>query len=461
MKYITVDLGSTFIKAGLFDAEENRQIARKKYPTPEKRSDRGRLYYENHAREFVEIVQRIIREFCGIASDTAGILLSTQQHGCVISHPQLAEDMYISWQDTRCLKTRADTGISYLEELRARFSRADMLANGVYIKPAMAFCNLYALFEEEKLSRKQSTRIDTLGSYIIRKLTGNEVCHITNAAPLGFADILTNTWRRDMLEEIGLDFIRLPRITKELECCGTYEEGNICVQVFPDVGDVQTSVYGTSARSGDLVMNIGTSGQLIYLSDEFVPGNYEIRPFYDGNFCNVISCMPGGRNFDVQVDYIRDVGEKIFHVSLKREEVWQQIYLQEGWGETRGLEVDCGFYELPDRLADGSIRHITHENFTLQTVIGATAADFGRAYHKYAQVLRGPKAFSGRIYFTGGALLKNPLLQEAICRQFGAERIVCAQEDEVFAGMQKLILHCIDKKENPGRKGNETADSGR
>ena len=29
MKYITVDLGSTFIKAGLFDAEENRQIARK------------------------------------------------------------------------------------------------------------------------------------------------------------------------------------------------------------------------------------------------------------------------------------------------------------------------------------------------------------------------------------------------------------------------------------------------
>ena len=156
--------------------------------------------------------------------------------------------MYISWQDTRCLKTRADTGISYLEELRARFSRADMLANGVYIKPAMAFCNLYALFEEEKLSRKQSTRIDTLGSYIIRKLTGNEVCHITNAAPLGFADILTNTWRRDMLEEIGLDFIRLPRITKELECCGTYQEGNICVQVFPDVGVVQTSVYGRSAR---------------------------------------------------------------------------------------------------------------------------------------------------------------------------------------------------------------------
>ena len=198
-----------------------------------------------------------------------------------------------------------------------------------------------------------------------------------------------------MLTEICLDFIHLPRITKELECCGIYQEGNISIQIFPDVGDVQTSVYGTNAEPGDLVMNIGTSGQLIYLSDQFVPGNYEIRPFYDGNFCNVISCMPGGRNFDVQIDYIRDIGEKIFQVSLNREQVWQKLSSQDSWGETGGLEVDCGFYELPDRLADGSIRHINHENLTLRNVIGATAADFGRVYHKYAKELRGAGKFSG------------------------------------------------------------------
>ena len=443
MKYITVDLGSTFIKAGLFDAEANQQIARKKYLTPARKTEKGSMYYENRAEEFVEIVKRIIREFAGMAPDTEGILFSTQQHGCVISHPQLAEDIYISWQDTRCLKAMADTNISYLEELRKRFSRKDMEVNGVYIQPALALCNLYALFEEEKLSRKQDTRIDTLGSYIIRKLTGNEICHITNAAPMGFADILINTWRRDMLAEIGLDFIHLPGITKELECCGTYQEGNISVQVFPDVGDVQTSVYGTNAEAGDLVMNIGTSGQLIYLSDRFVPGNYEIRPFYDGNFCNVISCMPGGRNFDVQIDYIRDIGEKIFQVSLKREEIWQQLGSQDGWGETEGLKVDCGFYELPDRLADGSIRHINHENLTLRNVIGATAADFGRVYYKYARILRGAGEFSGKLYFTGGAVLKNRLLQEAIRREFGVEQVVCAQEDEVFGGMQRLIQNRV------------------
>ena len=61
----------------------------------------------------------------------------------------------------------------------------------------------------------------------------------------------------------------------------------------------------------------------------------------------------------------------------------------------------------------------------------------------------------------GTKAVKEPEFIRGLVEEFGAERIVCAQEDEVFAGMQKLILHCIDKKENPGRKGNETADSGR
>lgn len=506
MKLITVDIGSTFIKAGLFDTGQKAEVEQVKYATPQKNEHQDPSRYENRAVEFVDIVKKIIHEYVEKYPDTEGILFSTQQHGCVIQHPDLAEDTYISWQDTRCLKSRQAgsekenddemTGSekenggkvperecdgsraeekSYMEELQGIFSREDMQANGVYIKPALALCNLYALFESGELTRLKETKIDTLGSYIIGKLTGNRVCHITNAAPMGFANVLQNTWRWDMLEKVNLDFIQLPDITDEMECCGYYEAREKRIAVFPDAGDVQTCVYGTDAGSGDLVVNIGTSGQIIYVTDEFHPGPYEIRPFYEKNYCNVISCMPGGRNFDVQIDYVRDIGEKIFHVSLERGEVWERIHQMGLSHETEGLKVDCGFYELPERLADGNIRHINHSNLTLEHVIWATAVDFGRTYQKYAQTLCGEetgfdpkekecpgetvslgaaaeKKPKRSVYFIGGALLKNKELQEAIRQEMGISQVICAEQDEVFRGMQKLALRCAARLEEIQQK---------
>lgn len=444
MKFIVVDIGSTYIKAALYDISERVQIEKVKYPTPERRPDPDGSYYENDAEAFVDIVKNLIHYFVFRYPDTEAVLFSTQQHGCVIRHPELAKATYISWQDTRCLKKRCGSGKSYMQELEGIFSRKDMESNGVYIKPALALCNLYALFEEKGLER-ENTVIDTLGSYVVGRLTGNRVCHITNAAPMGFADILTGTWRVDMLARLGMDFISLPEITDELECCGYYKSNGINIAVFPDVGDVQTSVYGTDAANGDLVINIGTSGQMIYITDQFAPGNYEIRPFYEGNYCNIISSMPGGRNFDVQIDYIKDIGHKIFGIDLERGEIWNRVSRLSKTEDTRGLEVDCSFYELPDRLSDGNIRHIDHENLKVENVIRATAVDFGRKYKKYADYLCQQETTQGRIYFTGGAVLKNRELQKAIQQEMGVGNILCASNDEVFKGMQKLALRCAER----------------
>lgn len=57
---------------------------------------------------------------------------------------------------------------------------------------------------------------------------------------------------------------------------------------------MKTSVYGTAAKTGNLAVNIGTSGQIIYVTDEFVPGEYEIRPFYEDNYCGKTGGVPSG-----------------------------------------------------------------------------------------------------------------------------------------------------------------------
>ena len=442
MNFIAVDIGSTFIKAAIYDLTYNKVIFTQKVHTPAKLESPDPHRFEVDASEIVATITSIIDKCMAISVDIGGILFSTQQHGCVLHHPQ-RRDTYLSWQDTRCLKTNPESGISYMEELSSVLPPEIMVRTGVPIKPALALCNLYALFKEENLSRQGDIRLYTLGSYVIEKLTGRNICHVTNAAPMGFVNLLEKRWDTDILRRAGLDFIRLPELTAEIECCGVYQTPGFTLPVYPDLGDVQTSVYGTGAVSGDMIVNIGTSGQLIMIRDDYEPGDYEIRPYYDQNYCYVVSRMPGGRNFDVQIDYMRRIGETIFGVSLSKEEIWNRVESNCCFSHTEGLEVDCSFYEVPDRLADGKILHINHANFTPDNVMAATAADFGRVYRKYSTIIRKGRPFEGTLYFSGGAVLKNVFLKEAIARVMEAPKVVSAQPDEVYGGMFRLAKRCL------------------
>lgn len=447
MNFIAVDIGSTFIKAAIYDLACGRVVFTEKIQTPAKEESVDPHQFEVDAEKIVSIVRGVIEKCMTISLDVAGILFSTQQHGCVLHHPQRARDMYISWQDTRCLKRNPRSGMSYMEELSELLPPEIMERTGVPIKPALALCNLYALFNEEALSKQGDIQLYTLGSYVIEKLTGNNICHITNAAPMGFVNLPEKTWDHDVLSRAGLDFLQLPELISDLRCCGVCCASGIELPVYPDLGDVQTSVYGTGAVSGDLIVNIGTSGQLIMIRDEYDPGEYEIRPYYDGNYCYVVSRMPGGRNLDVQIDYLRTVGERIFGISLDRGEIWSRIENNCNISETGGLEVDCSFYEIPDRLADGKILHITHTNFTPENVLAATAEDYGRMYRKYAEILRKGRPFSGTLYFSGGAVLKNAFLRTVIQKAMGIDRIVSAQQDEVYGGLFRLAKQCLEQDE--------------
>lgn len=449
MNFIAMDIGSTFIKAEILDLTYEKVIYTKKYHTPTRLQNSNPHYFEVNIKSIVDIVKDIINKCLQITDDIVGVLFSTQQHGCVFHHPDIECDVYISWQDARCLELSSVSGKSYMEELQEILPTEIMKRTGVPIKPALALCNLYALFNKDNLSKSTNTKIYTLGSYIIEQLTGNNICHITNAAPLGFVNLKSKDWDMDILMRAGLDFLKLPVITADLSCCGYYCYHGYSIPIYPDLGDLQTSVYGTGAVSGDLIINIGTSGQLIQIQNdgntdgEYDPSRYEIRPYYDDNFCYVISRMPGGRNFDVQINYLKAVGEQIFGISLTKDEIWGRLQEIYSLKETDGIEVECSFYELPDRLADGKILHITHANYIPENIIVATARDFGRQYRRFADILCDRENFTGTLYFSGGAVLKNPFLRDSIQSAIGIGHTENAPEDEVYRGLFKLAKRCI------------------
>ncbi|MCI6673022.1 MAG: FGGY family carbohydrate kinase [Spirochaetaceae bacterium] len=451
MNFIAVDVGSTFIKVAVYDLEYRKVIYTRKCLTPPKKKVDNPNIFEVDAQQIVESIKTIIQNCLCITQNLDGILFSTQQHGCVLHHPDLQNDTYISWQDTRCLEIDPETENTYIDEVSNLLPATIMARTGVPVKPALALCNLYALFKSKRLQKDRNTKIYTLGSYIIAQLTGNNTCHITNAAPLGFVNLKEKNWDYDILKRVGLDFLQLPSITENLQCLGTYKVDKISLNVYPDLGDVQTSIYGSHAGSGDMIVNIGTSGQLILLESEYDPAfynpnNYEIRPYYDNNYCYVISRMPGGRNFDVQVDYMRSVAKLLTGTTVDRDDAWKIIENQEIPMDAEGVTVDCGFYELPDSLANGKIEHLTHTNFTPLNVIAATAVSFAKTYRKYADIILNGKEFAGTLYFTGGAVLKNQYLKNAITKELGLSNVVSANMDEVYGGLFRLAMKCI--KEN-------------
>lgn len=173
MKYIGVDLGSTYIKAVLLDPAEQRIVSQKKYHSPEKLQNPNINKYEVSAVAYVDKIKGLIDEYTQAYPDVEGLIISTQMHGFVYSVPDM-EDIYVSWQDMRCLDEMPGKGKSYLAYLGEQISQEDMRKNGVYLKPSLGICNLYVLLDEDSSIPRGGT-LYTLGSYIIHALTGMNI----------------------------------------------------------------------------------------------------------------------------------------------------------------------------------------------------------------------------------------------------------------------------------------------
>lgn len=451
MVYIGIDIGSTYIKSSLLDPATGEIRERRRMAVEEKRHCESPLRFELDMDQIYGPVKTILDEYIASRGDIAGILFSTQQHGFVYRSPRSPRDIYISWQDARCLEPVDGGEETVLSLLQKQISVEQMRPTGVYLKPALGLCNLYALIREQGGSVEPGATLYTLGSYLIEKLTGRNVCHITNAAPIGLVDIYRGCWYAPLIEQLGFSSIRFPALETGLHVCGYYEAGGRRIAVYPDTGDVQTCILGGGAKEGDVAVNMATAGQVCMVHKTASIGRgdpryYEIRPYFGGLYCHTISRMPSGRNMDVLVELIREIGDRIYGCQLSNAQIWQKLSDCGTQEDTHGLSVDISTYETPEKLADGAIRHIDRANLTLENLFGAAYADIGRVYAHYIHMMEdavGQKA--ARMVFCGGAVRNNALIRLALERAVGLSGVLSSSNDEVHDGMLKLARHIAEQ----------------
>lgn len=439
MRYIAIDLGSSFIKHGLLDlAEGNINGIGKLAPSSRLDSEDAHTH-ELSAEAIFRSVEGMVASYTREDPSIRGMIMSTQMHGFVLTHPDLKADIYVSWQDTRCLKM-ASHGESYIEQLKTKIPAEFMREAGVPLKPMLGLCNLCTLLQEVKIDPAIRPRLFTLGSYIIYRLTGRNITHITNAAPLGLVDIKSRTWHQGIIKAAGLEHLEFPEITESLGPVGLFKGTWATLNVLPDIGDQQAAILGCGARAGDVIVNVGTAAQIAHITDRFMPGDHETRPYFGTLVLDTFSRMPGGRNIDVVIAFIDEIGREIFKVPESAKIAWD--YFNKGFslGDPNGLAVDTSFYDMPHKLAGGAIYNIGKSNLTVANLFSGIIRDMASVYARYITALCGDLDPEVRILFSGGVSWNNPVLLKAVAEETGRKVELSPMKDEVFSGLFRAAL---------------------
>lgn len=439
MKFIAIDIGSSYVKSGLMDLHDNTIVMEKKIPSPRKIKYEDLKLFVVPANEYVEIVKTLIDRYTLQHQDIQGVVFSTQMHGFVYKTAN-TKDTYVSWQDMRCLNNRPGTEESYMSYLQRIFDKQSMKQCGVWIKPSLGLCNLYAMLDSN-LQIEKTGELFTIGSYIIRSLTGNNICHITNAAPLGLVDVIERKWDRTIIERAGFEEMHLPKIADyDFQECGVYEANGHSLKIYPDYGDQQIAILGSMAGKDDAVINIATSSQVSVTVPDFQYGDYEVRPYFENTYINTVSNMPSGRDLNVLIRFLRRAAEEITGRPVETTRVWDVIH--KGFlSENNGIVVDTSFYARPGYLNGGAVSGILPENLTIHTLFTAAFQDMARMYWENIQRLKKKERIEGLVC-AGGVSWKTPELLQIIECVSGKKCRLSAIPDESLSGLFRMALVC-------------------
>ena len=406
MDWLALDLGSSYTKCGRIDVEKKiQEYCSIPAPKPLKT-----LYgrYEVDAEAYFAQVYELITKM--LSDETAGILISTQMHGWILTSSNFQPvTPYISWQDQSALE-KDKMGISYLEVLREKIHPQNMLKSGVMLNQKQAMCTLYARLQRG-LELQHGWRFCSLGGYIIGKLTGEHVCHITNAAPTGLMDVEAAAWSAERIEAVGCRKLVFPKILTGFNPAGVMTIGSRKIVVYPDIGDHQVCMLGVNPlRSTTLNVNIGTAGLIGALTDRFEDGAYENRPWIEpGIYLRSISGLPGGRHLSVLYGFYESVLRKFLPEMSESQQIWDMMTNVDTVGN---LEICTDFFSNK-----GVISKIG-EKFDVDGLNASFYSAIANQYAKAADKLALPLQ---EIRFSGGCAQKNAALRHAISLRIGKD----------------------------------------
>jgi sedoheptulokinase len=274
----------------------------------------------------------------------------------------------------------------------------------------------------------------------------------SDAASFGLFDILSGTWKEDLISRCGLPPQILPQIVKAPGIFGRLARGWASdlglpegIPVIVPIGDNQASLCGSlSDPDTQIALTIGTGAQVSVVLSENpreLPGEgstFEVRPYIDDRYIVVGASLGGGRTLAALSTALQDFLQLLG--SSPRVDPVQIYSVLQSLAEPRAdttLVADPSFAgERHNPELRGSLTSITFENFTLGDIFAALSKGIVDSLRRMLPL----EIYHGRqhVIGSGNAIRHSALMQRYIEQLFGVPLVVTPGGETTCAGVAFL-----------------------
>jgi sugar (pentulose or hexulose) kinase len=446
MTLIGIDIGTSFIKGALLDLERLRLEHIQRVPFPEPVRGLPPLFREYDPKAVLEAVSSLIKDLAAATEEAGdaceGLVMCSQMHGLVwTSETGQPLSNLVTWQDQRGLAPHPSGAGTYFDVLSQRISPDERRQMGNELRPGLPIVQLFWLAEQGKLPSGESIPA-ALPDFVLANLCQAEpVTEITNAMSHGLCNLESLQWHADVTDRIGLVGKCLPVIVPQGTVVGQLKVGGRSIPCFTPIGDYQAAVLGALLKEDELSLNISTGSQVSLLRPGLEFGDFQTRPFFDGQFLSCITHIPAGWSLDLLVKLLSELAEA---QQVRLADPWEYITRAASAVTSTRLEVDLAFFT--SSCGDhGQIGNIHEDELTVGHLFRGAFQNMADNY--LASALRiSPQSRNSadrewdRLVFSGGLAQKIPVLRQIICDEFQVDFRMSPTSEETLLGLLALGL---------------------
>lgn len=288
-KLLGIDIGTTSLKAAVFDGEGNRLALRSRDYTLDTNAETG--YIEFNADEYIRLCEEVIAELseeCGqidaISVDTQGeTLIFTDEAGIPICPA-------VVWLDNRA---EAEAN-----EIKEKFGNEKVY--NVTGQPEITAgwpASKVLWFKKKRPEIFANVRkIFMLEDWVLYRLTGNFVTEPTIQSSTIYYDVVKQTWWNEMLEFIGISEEQLPKVCQTATVVGEYKGAKVVTgaldQIAGTVGAGCISDSVISEMTGTIMaICVMTDKMPAYRHDSIIPCHIHA---INGKYCLILWSSTAG-----------------------------------------------------------------------------------------------------------------------------------------------------------------------
>lgn len=438
---VTVDCGASFLKGALFQngvMTRSRQLSAPLNVQADPFDPAG-------IKRLTEAVRDLIAELSAGLPEAA-VSIANEMHGFLLAdeNGEPVTD-YISWQREFIGREAVQNRLT--ATAGSEHAQIMLRHTGMPVRSGLPSSNLLWLVSENRLPEGKTLYFYTLGDFIVRTLTGKApCCHLTNAAATGLCDLTVPAWNRDLIGIITGGYsgrIVFPEISSSAV---QYRNGDTLLTVLPAIGDQQAALLGSGLQSPHTVsFNMGTGAQVSRMTDSLSFGDYQLRPYFYGQYIKTVPHIPCGRALNVFFRFVRDILRKV-QPDISDAEVWR--ILSESAGSCTAPDapvVSLSFFENAcEAQSGGSISEIGEYGLTPESLMTGVICRMAQNFAEAAGRLLGrtePEITS--VVFSGGIAARWPVLREQIIRRTGLEvPVTVSDSDTMYGCLRYAELSC-------------------